>query len=71
MATDKQYAEISMNDYKDKQAKTKESLKRIGEKLAKHSADKRSDPRNWGYNGDLGFVLSQLSEIEQFLDGTG
>lgn len=56
-------------DYKDKQDQAEWLIKQITMALKDHrrQAHLATEIGNWGYNGDLGHVNEQLTEIVKFL----
>jgi len=42
-------------------------LAKLQEALAKHAAQQKEEPRNWGYAGDLGHVEEMLDGLSEFL----
>ena len=46
-------------------------LRKIEQLLSKHVHEQRSEPQNWGFSGDLGYVQERLGEVIDFLGGEG
>ena len=57
-------------DYKGKQQEAKHLLTSVGMALNKHAKKRDSNPEDWGYNGDLGKVISDLKEVLRFLESS-
>ena len=65
---------IKYLDYQSADNSYKENLNSINEKIVElkqllklHSDDFNKDTKNYGYAGDLGYVLEQLKEAVNFL----
>jgi len=53
--------------YEEQQIQIKENLDLLKQKLKNHQLDFSKKSTNWGYVGDLEFILNHLKEINQFL----
>ncbi len=49
--------------YTELQAESKDLLKRIAARLAKHQQKQSAEPADWGYVGDMGRVNEQLAYV--------
>jgi len=49
--------------YAELHGESKELLKRIAARLAKHQQKQAAEPADWGYVGDLGRVNEQLAYV--------
>lgn len=54
-------------DYKDKFNEVNHLLTSLKMAVARHSKEREKNPHNWGYNGDLGAVVSKLKDLLEFL----
>lgn len=54
-------------NYEEHNIQINKNLDILKEKLKKHKSKFKNNPTNWGYVGDLEFVLNKLIEINQFL----
>ena len=52
--------------YRTKLTEIQNELSVLNKKFKKHKTDFEKNP-NWGYTGDLDYVLSQLKQINTFL----
>ena len=50
-------------EYSVKEALAQDFLKRIATRLAEHQASQATEPKNWGYIGDLGRVNKELAQV--------
>jgi hypothetical protein len=53
--------------YAEQQSQLKNELALLSDKLKKHNKKFKTKPTNWGFNGDMGFVLEKIKEVNQFL----
>ena len=54
-------------NYEERNIQINKNLDILKLKLKKHKSNFKNKPTNWGYVGDLEFVLNKLIEINQFL----
>lgn len=50
-------------EYSAKAVQAQDFLKRISTRLAEHQASQATEPKNWGYIGDLGRVNEELAQV--------
>ncbi len=50
-------------DYADRQTECQDLLKRIAAQLEQHRSRQATDPRNWGYVGDLEYAAEHLAYV--------
>jgi hypothetical protein len=53
-------------DYQARQARIQALTQQLHAKLASHATKAASDPKNWGYAGDLGRTEAVLQELVDF-----
>jgi hypothetical protein len=53
--------------YVKKKSDIKKEIAILEKKLLKHSNNFKKNPTNWGYVGDLGYILTELKNINMFL----
>lgn len=53
-------------DYQARQSRIQALTQQLQAKLASHATKAASDPRNWGYAGDLGRTEAALQELVDF-----
>ncbi|HTA84526.1 MAG TPA: hypothetical protein VK783_16400 [Bacteroidia bacterium] len=54
--------------YAEKQNQIKSELVMLQEKLQRHQVSYNKNTTNWGCIGDLGHILEQLKQLNQFLN---
>lgn len=55
---------MNANDtYAAKVAEARKLLAQIAEKIDRHAAEQAKDRGNWGYVGDMGAIVRELSEV--------
>ena len=54
--------------YQENQNQIKNELTILKDKLNRHKKAYCKDSTNWGYVGDLGHILTQVKELNQFLN---
>lgn len=42
-------------------------LKKLTHNIKNHKSKQKLEPNNWGYSGDIGYILGQIKECNQFL----
>jgi Flp pilus assembly protein TadD len=57
--------------YDERDAAITAVLNRLQDGLAAHRREAHADPKNWGFVGDLGYVLDRLDEAVSFIRGEG
>lgn len=60
--------ETAAGVYAERLARAMQLTADIREKLTKHAARQVTDPRNWGFVGDLGYLNQQLAEALRILN---
>ena len=55
-------------EYEEKQAEIKNELVILNDKLKNHKKIYSKDKTNWGYIGDLGYIISHLKELNKFIN---
>jgi hypothetical protein len=55
--------------YKQKCKEIDKELATLGKKLKLHNDRQSADITNWGFVGDLGYVLEKLKEMNTFISG--
>ncbi len=53
--------------YTEQQSQLKNELALLSKKIKMHEKKFKTNPTNWGFVGDLGFVLEKIKEVNQFL----
>lgn len=55
-------------NYDQKQKEIREQISLLISKLDNHHTKQKANPRNWGFDGDLNYVLENIKIINQFLN---
>jgi hypothetical protein len=53
-------------EYEKKQAEIKNELAILNDKLKNHKKIYSKNTNNWGYVGDLSYIINQLKELNKF-----
>jgi len=57
--------------YEERQHDAQQLLKKLQDLLKKHAADQKKHPGDWGYPGDLGYVVEELQNIVRSFEDSG
>jgi hypothetical protein len=57
--------------YQAKLTEIKATMRKIEAGLDKHSKRQTGKPLNWGFVGDLFYILEELTEMSDFVNQTG
>lgn len=55
--------------YAERQMEVQAKIEQLRIKVETHAMREAADPKNWGYNGDLGHVNQVLDELLEFFRG--
>jgi hypothetical protein len=71
MKNAKQARQEFQNDYDKKEKEIRKLLKKIETGLEKHNRKVAQNDINWGYIGNLGYMVEQLTNVSDFVNETG
>ena len=60
-------SQTSQEAYQENLIKVEQQIRLLVGNLKNHKARQIKDPTNWGYSGDMNFVLNELTDINNFL----
>lgn len=54
-------------EYSDKVKEARKLMKNIDSIITKHSREQKKDPKDWGYVGDMGYIVELLNDASRFI----
>jgi len=61
-------SQTSQEAYQENLVKVEQQILILVENLKIHKAKQLKDPKNWGFSGDMNYVLNELTDINNFLN---